>query len=71
MSADVDVDAMTNPQALFLPSGTTPTVSVRDLNRGDRVFLAVTDDDNGSYEGLSACLVGFPTGLVHAHEEDD
>jgi len=74
LSADVDVDATEVGRAD--PSGTTPTIAVRELNRGDRVFVAITTDATGTNSGASQgplCvqLMGFITGVVNLNEAND
>lgn len=69
MSADLNVDASTS--GTILVSGTTPTISVRDLNRGDRVFVTLTTDGTGTVSALQVFVVGYITGFVNLDPADD
>lgn len=65
LSAQVDIDA--NETGIADAAGTTPTLSVRDLARGDRLFVALASDATGTLpQPLVVSFHGFPTGVVHA-----
>lgn len=68
LSADVNPETTANGFALA--TGTTPTLAVRDLARGDRVFLALTTDVTGAAGRTSMMISGFIQGFVHAAESD-